>query len=257
MSNPAVSMPRAVVGRSLLVSNDSSIVRQLTATLDRFAITTDVCPDSATAVTLINTRKFEVVIVDMGLGEDAAFVLESVRLSPSNRNSVTFAAVNADEEQELQVLPNFVVRKPVSESEIGSILKAALGLVIRDYRRYFRCPVTVPVLIRMDGKAQIPCEMMNVSEGGVAAVTTVTFAPGTNVTLEFALPGEPEKFQLQAEVCWCDHKGHVGLQFRAVPQDKNLLLQSWLSRKIEEGIPEPVARLFQKHTGSADTSRPQ
>src|SRR5690348_15282019 len=142
MSDPVVSIPRAVVGRSLLVSNDSSIVHRLTATLYRFAITTDVCRDSAAAVTLINTRKFEVVIVDMGLEVDAAFVLDCVRLSPSNRNSVTFALVNADQEQDLQVLPNFVVRKPVSESEVGSILKAALGLVIRDYRRYFRCPVT-------------------------------------------------------------------------------------------------------------------
>jgi len=250
-------MPHSVVGRSLLVSNDSSIVHQLTTTLQQFAISADVCPDPARAVTLINTRKFEVVIVDMGLGEYAGFVLESVRLSPSNRNSITFAVVNADEQQDLQVLPNFVVRKPISESEIGSILKAALGLVIRDYRRYFRCPVTVPVLIRMDDKAQIPCEMMNVSEGGVAAVTTVTFAPGTNVTVEFDLPGEPTKFVLQAEVCWCDHKGHVGLQFRTVPQDKTLLLQSWLSRKIEEGIPDPVARLFQKHTGNPDTPHPQ
>jgi hypothetical protein len=257
MSSRAVSAPRAVVGRSLLVSSDSSIVRQLTAALQQFAITADVCAHAVTAVTLINTRKFEVVIVDTGLGEHASYVLECVRLSPANQKSVTFALVSADEERYLQVSPNFLVRKPVSENEIESILKAALGLVIRDYRRYFRCPVTASILIRMEGKAQIPCEMMNVSEGGLAAVTSVTFSPGTNVNVEFFLPGEPTKFDMHAEVCWCDHKGHVGLQFRAVPQDKKLLLQGWLSKKIEESIPEPVARLFRRQVENPDTFRPQ
>ena len=257
MSSQAVSSSRAVVGRSLLVSNDSSIVDQLTASLEQFAISADVSPDLATAVTLINTRKFEAVFVDLGLGERTAAVLECVRLSPSNQNSVTFGLVSAVEEQYLRVLPNFILRKPLSENQVGSILKAALGLVIRDYRRYFRCPVIASVLIRIAGKAQIACEIMNVSEGGMAAATSVAFSPGALVEVEFVLPGEPTKFDLEAEVCWCDHKGHVGLQFRSVPQERNLLLQGWLSRKIEEGIPEPIARLFQKHTGDRDMPPPQ
>jgi PilZ domain len=257
MSSRAVSAPRAVVGRSLLVSNDSSIVHQLTTILQQFAISSDACSDPVTAVTLINTRKFEVVVVDFGLGEHAGYVLECVRLSPSNQCSVTFGLVSAEEEQDLQALPNFVVRKPLSESEIGSILKAALGLVIRDYRRYFRCPLTASLLIRIDGKAQIPCEMMNVSEGGLAAATPVMLVPGTIVEVGFALPGEPAKFDLEAEVCWCDHKGHVGVQFRSVPQETSLLLQGWLSRKIEEGIPEPVARLFHKYSGNSETPSPE
>lgn len=257
MSSRAVSTPRAVVGRSLVVSNDSSLIHQLTTTLQQFAITADVCSDPATAVTLINTRKFEIVAVDLGLGKHACNVLEGVRLSPSNQSSITFALVSLGQEQDLEVLPNFVVRKPVSKSEVEGILKAALGLVIRDYRRYFRCPVTASALIRIDGKAQIPCEMMNVSEGGLAASTPVTLVPGAIVEVGFVLPGEPAKFDLEAEVCWCDRNGHVGLHFRCVPQAKSLLLQGWLSRKIEEGIPEPVARLFHKYSGNSDTPLPE
>ena len=257
MSSRGVSTSRAVVGRSLLVSNDSGIVRKLTASLEQFAITADVCPDLVTAVTLLNTRKFEAVFVDLALGEHSASILEWVRLSQSNQNSVTFALVNAVEEQYLHNLPNFIMRKPLCEHEIGNIMKAALGLVIRDYRRYFRCPLNAPVSIRIPGKLQVSGEMMNISEGGMAAATSVAFCPGALIKVEFALPGESTKFALEAEVCWSDEKGRVGFQFRSVPPDQNLLLQAWLSRKIEEGIPEPIARLFQKDTGNSDIPQSQ
>jgi hypothetical protein len=249
--------PPTIVGRSLLLSNDPSTINQITASLQQFAISAVVCPDPVTAVTLINTRKFEAVVVDLALGRHMAHILERVRLSPSNRNSVTFALVSAAEESYLQIQPNFVIRKPLAEHDIGSTLKVALGLVIRDYRQYFRCPVAVPVLLRIDKKAQVQCEMMNVSEGGLAVATQVTFTPGVAVRVEFALPGEPAKFEMEAEICWCDGKGHAGLHFLSVSQDKSLLLQAWLSRKIEEGIPEPVARLFRKHDGGCGAIGPQ
>lgn len=153
------------------MSNDSSTVRQITTSLQQFAISADVCPDPVTAVTLINTRKFEAVVVDLALGQPMCHILEHVRLSASNQNSVTFALVSPAEEAYLQVQPNFIIRKPLAEHEVGSKLRAALGLVIRDYRRYFRCPVTVPVLIRIDDKARVRCEMVNVSEGGLAVAT--------------------------------------------------------------------------------------
>lgn len=255
--NSRANLPSTgIVGRSLLVSNDPSIVRQFTASLQQFAITADVCPDPVAAVNMINTRKFEVVVLDSALGKQVGHVLERVRLSPSNQNSVTFALIGFDEEPSLKVRPNFVVRKPLTEHEVARTLKAALGLVIHDYRRYFRCPLTLPVLIRIDNKVRITCEMMNISEGGLAIATSVTFSPGAFVTAEFSLPGESAKFEMNAEVCWCDDKGHAGLQFMSLSREKTLLLQAWLSRKIEEGIPEPVARLFQKHIGKLDEASP-
>lgn len=241
--------PAPIVGRSLLVSGDSNITDQLTTRLQQFAITVDVCLDPLTAVSLINTRKFEAVFVDLALGEHTGHVFERVRLSPSNQNSVTFALASSAEEVCLQIQPNFVLRKPLTEYEVGSTLKAALGLIIRDYRRYFRCPVNLPVVIHIGEKAQIHCEMMNISEGGLAVTTQATFTPGSHVTAEFVLPDEPGRFALEAEICWCDHKGRAGLHFRGVSEEKKLSLQSWLSRKIEERIPEPVARLFQKSPG--------
>ena len=235
-----------IVGRALLVSNETTVVVQLTNGMQQFAIGVDVCPDLLTAAGLINTRKFEVIVVDLGLNDQAAHIFERIRLSPSNGNSVTFAIMDSSSREDLKVQPTFVLSKPLTEASIGSVLKPALGLIIRDYRRYFRCPVTIPVLLQIDGKAQIPCEMMNISEGGLAVKTPATFNPGSPVRVEFTLPSEPKAFDIGAEICWCDKKGRAGMHFRGISPEQKTLLQNWLSRKIEQGIPEPVARLFQK-----------
>lgn len=248
-SRSAGPSPTPVVGRSLLVSSDSKITDQLTTGLQQFAISADVCPDPLTAVGLLNTRKFEAVFIDLALGERTGHVFERVRLSPSNQKSVTFALASSAEETFLQVQPNFILRKPLKENEVENTLRAALGLIIRDYRRYFRCPVRLPVVIHISEKAHVGCEMINISEGGFAVATPVTFTPGATVKAEFVLPDSACAFALHAEICWCDHNGHAGLHFREVSEEKKLSLQSWLSRKIEEQIPEPVARLFQKHPG--------
>ncbi len=228
------------------MSNDPTISGQLIRAMQQFAIAVDVCTNPPTAATLIHTRKFEAIVVDLALGGQVANVLERIRLSPSNSNCVTFAVVDSAPSADLRIHPNFVIPKPLDEKLVGSVLKAALGLIIRDYRRYFRCPLAVPVLIHIDSKAQIPCEMMNISEGGLAVTTTVTFDPGAAVKAKFTLPNESTAFDIDAEICWCDKKGRAGLHFRSVLPDQQALLQDWLSRKIEQGIPEPVARLFRK-----------
>lgn len=235
-----------IVGRALLVSNDSTIVEQLVGAMQHFAIAVDLCRDVPTAATLIHTRKFESIIVDFALDGQVAELIERIRFSPSNSNCVTFALIDSAQGADLKTHPNFVIPKPFDEKQVRGVLKAALGLIIRDYRRYFRCPLTVPVLIDVDSKVQIPCQMMNISEGGLAVNTTVSFDPGARVKAEFTLPDESTVFNIDAEICWCDKKGRAGLHFGLVAPDQKVLLQDWLSNKIEQRIPEPVAQLFRK-----------
>jgi PilZ domain len=245
-SRSASPSPSPIVGRALLVSNDSTAVEQLTNAMQQFAITVDLCSELGTAASLINTRKFEAIVVDLTLDERIPHLLERIRLSPANQHSVTFALANSHPQASFQVQSNFVMQKPLTDNLIASTLKAVLGQIIRDYRRYFRCPVTAPVIIQIDSKAQIPCEMLNISEGGLAINTMVSFKPGAAVRAQFTLPDEPTAFEIDAEICWCDNIGRAGLQFRLISSDRRLVLQAWLSRRIEQGLPEPIARWFQK-----------
>ena len=243
---PISFQPPAIVGRALLVLNDTAIVGHIADSMREFAIATDVCQDMLTAIRLINIRKFEAIVVDLESGAQAATLLHRVRVSPSNRNSVTFALARSDERFDYEVRPTFLMQKPLNDALVKSTLRAALGLIMRDYRRYFRCPIVLPVIIQVGNATNIRCETMNISEGGLAIRTSGAFKPGSAVTAKFVLPGESRAFQMEAEICWNDNSGHAGLQFRSSTAEQKALLQGWLSSRIEEALPEAVARLFHK-----------
>jgi len=242
-SSPGVPTP--IAGRALLLSNDSNAVGQLTTGMQQYAITADVCADLTTASRLINTRKFEVIVLDFGLTKQVAHVFERIRLSPANQNSVTFALVDSRAPEKSPVQPNFIMHKPLTDKQVGRTLKASLGLIIRDYRRYYRCDLTVPVVLQVEGGTTVPCQMINLSEGGIALHTPACFNPGARVKALFTLPAEPIAFDIDSEVSWCDQHGRIGLQFVSVAPEQRLVLQLWLSHRIEQGLPERVAQLFQ------------
>lgn len=234
------------VGTALLVSADGGTIQQFSRALQELSISPDVCRQPAAAQRLLNCRKFDAVIVDLELGEHAAIVLNEVRLSPSNHTAVTFVIASGNETAaELHRQSGFVFERPISPSSIRRTLKPAYGLILRERRRYFRCPLVVPVLISRTGQPPVPCQSMNLSEGGMALSTFVPLRPGEEVSVEFTLPGEAEPFSIQSNVCWWK-TGHLGVRFVSFPQGRKSELQTWLAAKLEDMLPEFVAARFQK-----------
>jgi hypothetical protein len=234
------------IGVALLVSSDPIAIRQVSDALEEFSISPDVCQEPPAARTLLTRRKFDAIIVDLRLGKDAGLILDEVRLSPSNRTAVTFAI--RDEgggDAALQGKSSFVFDRPLSADSICNTLKPAYGMILRERRRYFRCPVSIQVVIQRRGMAEVRCQSINISEGGVAVHTLVTLDPGEEVVVQFALPGNGTVFSAESTICWWK-ESHLGVRFLSLPQERKTELQSWLSRKLEETLPEVVAEKFQQ-----------
>ena len=234
-------------GCALLVCNDPPTIEQFTRVMQQFAIVSEVCTDVALALQLLNGRKFEAVIVDLQLGEQTRELLERVRISPANRTAVTFAI--ADETTPAAkpgAQTNFVMVRPLTEESVSKTMRAAYGLIVRERRRYFRCPVAVPADVWGNYAEQIRCQTMNVSEGGLALSTSVGFKPGALVGVQFTLPGQSSEIDTESEICWYDGRTRAGLQFRALPSRQQSLLHAWLAQRLEETLPESVARKFRK-----------
>jgi CheY-like chemotaxis protein len=239
-----MSSPGTAMGRVLLVSNDSTAIEQVAEAMQRFAIATEVCNDVNMALSLLNRQKFEAVVVDFGL-ERAGEILEQVRLSSSNRTAITLAITNSQEPGALRIQPNFMVAKPLSESSVERTLKAAFGLIVRERRRSFRCPVTIPAVILSNGK-EADCKVVNISEGGMAIAESPSLKPGVQVRVLFTLPGQSDRFAFESEVCWYDEKGRAGLRSLIIPSEQRSTLQNWLGAKLEEDLPESVAVRFRR-----------
>lgn len=232
------------MGRVLLVCDDSAAIQQLAEGMQQLAIATEVCVNVNMALGLLNRKKFEAVIIDCGLRQ-ADELLQQVRLSPSNRTAVTFAITDPVSRLRLEFQPNFLIEKPLSPSTIGRTLKAAFGLIVRERRRSFRCPIEVPASIQVNGE-EVSCHLINISEGGMAITESPSLKPGAKVRVRFTLPGEIVRFKIESEVCWYDDKGRAGLRSLMVPSDQKSILQQWLAVKLEEDLPESVARQFRR-----------
>jgi CheY-like chemotaxis protein len=234
------------IGLALLVSADPVTIRHFSHALEELSIAPDVCQEVPTAVGLLNRRKFDAVIVDLQLGEQSGLILDEARSSPSNQTAVTFLISSGDAEgTAFRKRSEFVFERPLSAESIRSTLKPAYGLILRERRRYFRCPVSVPVTILRQSLPEVHCHTVNISEGGMAVSTPVPLIAGEEVQVQFTLPGHDIPFSAESKVCWWK-TGHLGVGFMSLSQAQKSELQGWLSRKLEQILPEVVAGKFRK-----------
>ena len=241
----------SALGRALLISNDEATIAQVSESTRQLDTVLEVCPSVASALRLLSQQKFEAAFVDLWLGGDVKTVLEKVRCSPSNRTAVIFTISDSDEETvgALKGGSNFVVRRPLSPAVIDKSLKVGYGFIVRERRRYFRCPVQIPASIRGGGMQEINGMVVNISEGGIGVTVSATLKAGIKVMVQFVLPGRPSQFAAQATTCWCEDR-YVGLQFVSLAPQLESELQQWLSSKLEESLPASVADKF-RNLGNA------
>ena len=234
------------IGLALLVSADPVTIQQLGNALQEFSISTDVCQEAPEAVRLLNRKKFDAVIVDLQLGRQSGLILDEAHLSPSNRTAVSFAiSGSAAEGTAFRKRAEFVFERPLSMRSIHSTLKPAYGLILRERRRYFRCPASIPVSVLVKNVSEVHCHSVNISEGGMALRTAVPFSLGEEVQIQFTLPRHVIPFSVKSAVCWLK-SSHLGVRFVSLSSEHKSELQGWLSRKLEEELPDFVAQQFQK-----------
>jgi CheY-like chemotaxis protein len=234
------------IGLALLVSADPVTIQQFSHALQELSIFPDVCQEVPASIQLLKSRKFDAAIVDLQLGDQTGLILDEARLSPSNRKAETFAISSGDAESTaFWKKSEFVFERPLSAKSIEGTLKPAYGLILRERRRYFRGPLSIPVVILRRTKPEVRCSSVNVSEGGMALSTIVPLSQGEKVHVQFTLPGHEVPFVAESTICWLK-TGDIGLRFVSLSQEHMSELQGWLSPKLEEALPESVASQFQK-----------
>ena len=243
MSSAKATAPSPTIAGVLVVSNDAVTIAQLNESMGKLAMSPEICAEVPTALELLNSRKFEAITVDFKLGQANA-IIEKIRLSPSNRTAVIFAISDSDADTAAayKAGSNFVLRRPLSADSIDRNMKVAYGLIVRERRRYFRCPIEIPAVISQPD-AEIRGNTVNISEGGIAISTSVPLGPGIKVQIEFTLPGHKSRFVVGAAVCWCKDT-YLGLQFTSLSPQVSSELQEWLAKRLEESLPSSVTDRF-------------
>jgi len=79
----------------------------------------------------------------------------------------------------------------------------------------------------------------------MALSTTVPLASGESVRVQFTLPDHRVPFFAESTICW-SKTGQLGVRFVSMSDDHKSELQAWLSQKLEQTLPAPVADQFRK-----------
>ncbi len=224
---------------SLLLSQDPEVVRIIRPTLEKLSIDVEICHEARQGADILISDKFDAVIVDCDDLKGGLALLQGLRATPSNKNSVAFAVLNGKRtttQEAFGMGANFVLQKPISSLNASRCFHAALNFMLKERRRYFRQPVKMQVDVVLDGKV-LKASSTNVSEGGIALLMKDAVPKGASPHLKFCLPDTNLHMEVEAEVAWNDMKGHAGFRFLNVPWTSQEHIEKWLDERMEKEFP--------------------
>jgi CheY-like chemotaxis protein len=220
---------------SLLVCRDAEVVRVLRPTLEKLSIGVEVSAAAKSGSEVLSSAKFDAVIVDCDDLQGGIDVLRRLRQTPSNKTSVSFAILNGKTttHQAFEMGANFVLQKPVSVAGTLRCFNTALSFMVREKRRYFRCPVDMPVTLVFSEGEEMKTIATNLSEGGMAIQFQRTVLKGAIAKVQFRLPATQISMEPKGEVAWTDGLGRAGIKFVEIPESSRAQLEKWILRRIE------------------------
>src|SRR6476646_1628398 len=224
---------------SLLLSQDPELVSVLRPTLEELSIDVEVCQEARIGADMLVSDKFDAVIVDRDDLNGGLAVLQGLRSTPSNRNSVAFAILNGKRtttQEAFGMGANFVLQKPISLLNASRCFHAALNFMVKERRRYFRQPVKMLVKVVFEGKT-LSATSTNISEGGIALMMREALPKGAAPHLKFCLPETDVQIAVEAEVAWVNVKGLAGFRFHDLAKNFQEKLDHWLAEKMEKKFP--------------------
>ena len=221
--------------RILLVSTDIQVIETFCHFTQQMAIHVDSCCDADSATRKLCHEKFEGIIVDL-VCEGGPTLLKKLRSLTSNRTAVSFA-ISGQGHRGLDASSGdatFVLERPLLPGHAHRVLKAAYPLMVRERRRYFRCPLQVSVFVTRQGEPEFTVTSLNVSESGICLNSPRSLQVGDHLRLRLCLPGNTQFLNLTGEVCWSEALGRVGIKFMSVGKNVAKALNQWLSDRLEQ-----------------------
>jgi PilZ domain len=202
-----------------------------------------VCSEDAQAAEMLARCKFYGVIIDSAKPEVAMEVLSTVRASSSSRKAIAIVVSDAS-----GGVPGgmFVLSKPVAVDLATRTLRAATGLMLNEFRRYFRHPVQLPVVITRDSGGELQATSINFSHGGLAVRMAAldVIAPGDAFRARFTRPGAGARIETKGRVAWIGAQGRAGLHCECISARDRKQLEEWLAQQFAgDDLPRRTAAL--------------
>jgi DNA-binding response OmpR family regulator len=217
---------------TLLVSRDTQIARMLQLALERYSVRMELCIGPHAAKEILATEHFDGAIVDCDDLEGGIDVMRGLRRSPANKNTVGIAVVHGQTtaSSAFEMGAHFVLQKPLTMVNAVRCASAVVGMMTREKRRYFRCPLKLDVMVTFAKGEKQAAKACNLSEGGMAISLGQGAAVQSVQTVEFTLPGTHLPVEQRSEIAWQDENGNAGIKFLDPPKKLQQAIEGWIAQ---------------------------
>ena len=235
-ANPSANLNRKRASMErlqlLIFSQDYSLVGLVRAALQDLGVAGGYFDtDSSRTLEALRSRHFDGIILDCNDLACAQEVLTRIRRGPSNRQTPVIAIVNdATDMRAIQSCgANFNVCKPVSPAMLKAHLNNALDAMRKEYRRYFRYAVSLPLFVGTEKEGFTSARLINASAEGLAVLVRRSAKLEGAVSLRFDLPGiDPYRIDAEGETAWTDAEGRMGIKLSHMPGEARRKYAEWL-----------------------------
>jgi ActR/RegA family two-component response regulator len=214
--------------KCLLLTDDRHVLDVVQPALVSAGIVPQLSPNPTDALECLRTSHFDGVVIDYADASGSVDLIEAIRNGRSSRSSVILAIVDANTSPEnaLRRGANFVLQKPVSRERVESYLRIALVFLNREFRRYLRYAIELPVKVTADRNV-VDATTINISEEGLGLKLPETAQLPAKVHLKFALPGrQGALIKVEGDVVWT-RPGKAGIRFRNMSPESVEVFHTW------------------------------
>ena len=223
--------------RALVVTLDPWLIMTFQAVSGQMGIVAETSTSAHGLPMELDRDKYEALLVDYDTVGDTIGSVANLRESSFNKNIVLLAVATGARrrEQALNQGVRFLLERPFGTNDIKQRLDIAYDLMKRERRRYFRCAAELPLRITRAGAIEeLEFKTMNVSSGGLAILSTVTFALGENLKIAISLSDQAAPILASGTVVWDDKHGKTGITLQCASPEMQLELDAWLDRRFQE-----------------------
>ena len=225
---PPLSPSKKVVAKAALVNLKEPALLMLSNCFRQFGIQPVVM--AADAVSRLKTEKFDACVVQ--LAPEAQTLVDSVRTSPSNSHMIIYG-LGGSAQEAMQFSKNginAVFREPLERATALKLVRATQMLVLHEFRRYVRVPITTEVSVTLDDGRRFSATSRDISCGGMSLTTSEETTPGMHVEVSFALLTLPRVW-VKGSIRWRKSK-LCGIHFD--PQDdRRMAVKRWIDSYLE------------------------
>lgn len=213
--------------QALIASGEDALVQRFSAALNDIGVAVETVPNCTPAISLLNRRQFEAVLLDCDL-DGGMDLVETVRRAPGNQRALVLAFASATEAARMarQRGANFVLDKPINWEIAKRTLRAAHTMIIRERRRSIREKVKFPATVNFE-RQTIRGTVSDISEGGLAVRVPVAIPLGSQVDIHFKVSTVSEVLSCSGTVAWAK-SNLVGVEFSFVPPASARAIVKWL-----------------------------